>query len=151
MSILGRIVLLCFFTIAVAASVTEKLLKIPLLEVGEIWLNSVFKLYLRILDLFLAIFDVYSYKFYIAVPVTLFLGYHLYHLLFTPLNRIRILGDLGYLPDGTFSKKEIANSVKQRRAIGDIPPVYPNGWYGLIEGWRLKKGESVNLAMLGKF
>ena len=151
MSILGRIVLLCFFTIAVAASVTEKLLKIPLFEVGEIWLNSVFKLYLRTLDLFLAIFDVYSYKFYIAVPVTLFLGYHLYHLLFTPLNRIRILGDLGYLPDGKFSKKEIANSVKQRRAIGDIPPVYPNGWYGLIEGWRLKKGESVNLAMLGKF
>ena len=126
-------------------------MKIPLFEVGEIWINSIYRLHSRVMDVVMTILDVHSYSFYIALLVILYLGYHLYHLLFTPLNRVRILGDVGYLPDGKFSKKEIANSVKQRRVVGNIPPVYPNGWFGVIETWKLKKGKSVNLAMLGKY
>lgn len=150
MSMFGRSLILCVLIIAVSASVTEKLLKIPLFEVGDLWIKSVYKLNARFMNYTWDFIDIYSPVFYVGLAVLIFVGYHLYGLIFRPINRIRILGDLGYLPDGKFSKKEIANSVKQRRAVGDIPPVYPNGWFGLIESWRLKKGESTNLSVLGE-
>ncbi|KAL4219144.1 hypothetical protein ACF0H5_021726 [Mactra antiquata] len=150
MSLFGKSLILCVLIIAVSASVSEKLLKIPLLEVGEIWVKSVYKLNANLLNYVWNFVDFYSPTFYIGLAVLGFLSYHFYGLVFRPINRVRVLGDLGYLPDGKFSMKEIANNVKQRRAVGDIPPVYPNGWFGLIESWRLKNGESTNLSMLGQ-
>lgn len=150
MSLFSRSVILCVLILAASASVTEKILKIPLFEVGEIWINSVYKLHERFLNYLWDLVDVFSPVFYVTLAVVIFVLYQLYGLLFRPINRIRILGDLGYLPDGKFSKKEIANSVKKRRACGDIPPVYPNGWYGIVESWKLKKRETTNVSVLGK-
>lgn len=149
MSLLSRSVVLCFFILAVSASVTEKILKIPLFEVGEIWVNSVYKLNERFLNYLWGSIDLYSPVFYVTLAVLLFLAYQSYGVVFRPIDRIRLLGDLGYLPDGKFSKKEIAKSVKKRRALGEIPPIYPNGWYGIVESWRLKKGDSTNVSVLG--
>lgn len=76
--------------------------------------------------------------------------YRVYVLLFRPLDRVRLLGDIGYQPDGKFSLKEISELVRKRRAAGDIPPVYPNGWYAILESWRLKKGETKTMHLLGQ-
>lgn len=98
----------------------------------------------------LEIYENSSLSCYVYSIIFLFVGYHLFNLLFKPLNRVKILGDLGYLPDGTFSLKEIANNVRRRRVVGDIPPVYPNGWFGVVESWQLKRGQSLNIAILGQ-
>lgn len=150
MSLISRGVLLCVFIIAVSASVTERLLKIPLFDVGGLWLNSLFRLRTQLTDSLVALIDIHSPAFYVALAITCFLGYHLFVLLFVPANRVRVLGDVGYLPDGKFTKKEIANSVKRRRVVGDIPPVFPNGWFALVESFRLKNGESANVTALGQ-
>lgn len=149
MPFVGKALILFFFIIAVSASVTEKLLKIPLFEVGEIWLNSVYKLNARLFGFLSSLIDIYSYQFYVLLVAGSVVGYYLYKFLFTPLDRIRVLGDIGYIPEKGFSLKELSNSVKRRRMVGEIPPVYPNGWFGLIEGWRLKKGEVTNISVLG--
>lgn len=151
MPFVGKALILFFFIIAVSASVTEKLLKIPLFEVGEIWLNSVYKLNARLFGFLSSLIDIYSYQFYVLLVAGSVVGYYLYKFLFTPLDRIRVLGDIGYIPEKGFSLKELSNSVKRRRMVGEIPPVYPNGWFGLIEGWRLKKGEVTNISVLGKY
>ena len=86
---------------------------------------------------------------YLSSGVLSVVGYYLGDLIFRPYNRIVTLGELGYLPDGKFTKKEIANSVKRRRAVGDVPPVYPNGWYGIIESWKLKNGDVTTIHLIG--
>lgn len=55
----------------------------------------------------------------------------LWRLLFSPLDYKCNLADTGYLSEG-LSKRETANQVQKRRKIGDIPPVYPNGWFFVI-------------------
>ena len=55
----------------------------------------------------------------------------LWNLLFSPLDYRCNLADTGYLSGG-FSKRETANQVRKRRKVGDIPPVYPNGWFFVI-------------------
>ena len=147
----AKAILLCLFVIAVSASVTEKILKIPLFEVGEIWINSLYKLHENVFGFITSLVDVYSFKFYIFLIASSVSGYYIYKLLFTPLDRIRILGDIGYISEGKFTLKEISNSVKRRRMVGEIPPVYPNGWFGLIEGFKLKRGEAKSISALGKF
>ncbi|WAR31570.1 NVD-like protein [Mya arenaria] len=149
MSLLGRSVVLCVFILAVSASVTDKILKISLFEVGELWINSVHRLNTRFVDYVISLCDVYSPLFYVGLAVLAVVGYYLGDILFRPYNRIVTLGDLGYLPDGKFTKKEIANSVKRRRAVGDIPPIYPNGWYGVLESWRLKNGGVTTTHLIG--
>lgn len=65
-----------------------------------------------------------------------------------PLNRIRYLGDIGYASEGNI--KDTVNRVRKQRIVGDIPPVYPNGWFGLIEGFKLQTGNVLNITALGK-
>lgn len=151
MSFIGKGIVICLLILAVSAVsawMTESL-KLPMLEVGEIWVSSVQKVQLKIFNFMSTFVDIYSYKFYILLILGSVIGYCLYNLLFTPLNRVRILGDIGYLPDGKFTLKEISNSVKKRRVIGEVPPVYPNGWFGLMEGFKLKRGESTSISVLG--
>lgn len=93
--------------------------------------------------------DLYRWLYYLLVPVAGLISYQLYGLLFRPLNRVRLLGDIGYQADGKFTLKEISNRVRKRRAVGEIPPVYPNGWFAIIESWRLRKGECKTLHALG--
>jgi cholesterol 7-dehydrogenase len=39
---------------------------------------------------------------------------------------------------------------KKNRQIGQLPPVYPNGWFGLLESSALKKGQVEHVAALGE-
>ncbi|XP_067662113.1 cholesterol 7-desaturase nvd-like [Haliotis asinina] len=81
-----------------------------------------------------------------AIALLLYYGYQLF---FIPLNRVRRLEDVGYAHDPSMGKRDIANMVRRRRAVGNIPPVYPNGWFGLMESFDLAKGQVKEVNALG--
>ncbi|XP_060600576.1 cholesterol 7-desaturase nvd-like [Ruditapes philippinarum] len=134
-------------TVPIALAANDTLFKIPILEAGEIYMKQVVNS--RLMDILPSYMNLYSPLFYIQAIVLGVLGYFLYGIIFRPIDRIRVLGDVGYRPDGKFTKKEIARSVKKRRVVGEIPPVYPNGWFGVIESWKLKR-EPVYVSVLGE-
>lgn len=47
--------------------------------------------------------------------------------------------------------KEMVNRVWRQRVIGDLFLIYFNGWFGLIEGLKIKVGDVKNIFFLGKF
>ena len=55
--------------------------------------------------------------------------YWLLKLLFGPLNYIRRGFEVGYLTEPKQSREARAADVRRRRRTGELPPVYPNGWY----------------------
>ena len=94
--------------------------------------------------------SIYSYKFYIYIAASAVLVSYLYQVLFVPINRVRLLEEIGYSSDGNLTKKEIAENFKRSREVGGVPPVYPNGWFGLIESFNVKRGEVICISALGK-
>lgn len=64
----------------------------------------------------------------------------------------------GHLKDGTYrsvehttmSKRELVQTFQRRRAIGEMPPVYPNGWFCLLESEDVPPGEVRHVAALGE-
>lgn len=145
------VVCIIVLVIAVSASVTEGFLQIPLFEVGGLWVQAVERVTFRLFISLTTLPDLTSPWTYIKMAVLLMFFYACYVILFRPLNRIRKLGDTGYVAEGSFSVKETANFVQKRRKIGNIPPPYPNGWFGLIESSCLKKGESKAVSVLGEY
>ena len=72
-------------------------------------------------------------------------------ILFTPLNLFRSLGDLGYTEiEGVKSRREVANIVRKRRKAGDVPPVYPNGWFSIMASRDVPRGQSRSVSVLGE-
>ena len=86
-----------------------------------------------------------------AALVSAYLVYRLCRLLFMPLDRVKLLGDVGYVADaGRQSTKEfVVEQVRRRRAVGDVPPVYPNGWFALTESRSLPVGHVKNVFCVG--
>ena len=128
----------------------ERILHIPMMEVGGVWLDTLCGYCTQLFTLLRYPKDVYSVLAYVGCAAALVVLYYLHNFLFVPYNRVKLLGEVGYVEESTFSKKEIANMVRKRRLVGDVPPVYPNGWFGLIESFRLEKGKSANISVLGK-
>uniref|UniRef100_A0A4W6FDN5 cholesterol 7-desaturase n=1 Tax=Lates calcarifer TaxID=8187 RepID=A0A4W6FDN5_LATCA len=64
----------------------------------------------------------------------------LYRLLFRPLELLK---------DGR-SRARAANEVRRRRKIGELPPVYPNGWYRALDSHMLERGEVRSVTVLGE-
>ena len=79
-----------------------------------------------------------------------FLLLKVWKFLFEPLQLHRTMHEVGYIPDGRRSMKEVANEVRRRRKVGDIPPVYPNGWFYVMASHELKTGEVKYVCMLGE-
>ncbi|GFN88229.1 chlorophyllide a oxygenase [Plakobranchus ocellatus] len=137
--------------IAVSASVTEKILQIPLLEVGGLWVKAMETAVSRLTGCVTSMPDMTSPWTYVKTSIVVWLLYCAWAVLLRPLNRIRKLGDVGYVAEGAFSTKETANFIQRRKRNGeDLPPFYPNGWFGLMESFCLKKGESQALNVLGE-
>ena len=80
----------------------------------------------------------------------LWLGYKLLKLLFAPLNLVRQLGDVGYAEMSEQTQKQTANIVRKIRKIGEMPPVYPNGWFSLCHGSEVPKGTVTYVHGLGE-
>nr|XP_018667711.1 uncharacterized protein LOC100177386 isoform X2 [Ciona intestinalis]XP_026690558.1 uncharacterized protein LOC100177386 isoform X2 [Ciona intestinalis] len=81
------------------------------------------------------------------------LMYFLYVLVFVPYNRVKRLGSIGYQnhEEGHLSKKDIANLVRRRRKVGDdLPPVFPNGWFRLVDSQQLEPGQVKQVTALGE-
>ena len=80
----------------------------------------------------------------------------MYNFLFGRLEHYCPVADVGFefprgrLSKGLVSKQEIVNEVRRRKRIGDLPPVYPNGWFGLIRSEELKVGASTSVNALGQ-
>ncbi|XP_052821551.1 cholesterol 7-desaturase nvd [Octopus bimaculoides] len=148
-----------FLTLVVVAALSDSLdfktLTVPLFEVGEFCKHAVSTvttdgwsdlLARNYLDFFLLFrIGVYATLAYVTISILRWL----HQFLFCTMDRTRVLGTTGYVPDGVLSMKEIANGVRRRRRVGDIPPVYPNGWFGLIESHKLAIRQTVPISILG--
>ncbi len=51
---------------------------------------------------------------------------------------------------GFVTKRDFVNEVQKRRKMGDIPPPFPNGWFGLLRSTELKAGQSTAVNALGQ-
>lgn len=51
---------------------------------------------------------------------------------------------------GLVSKRDIINEVRRRKKVGELPPAYPNGWFGLIRSEELAVGASTSVNALGE-
>ncbi|KAL0269794.1 UNVERIFIED_CONTAM: hypothetical protein PYX00_007405 [Menopon gallinae] len=95
----------------------------------------------------------------VTVVAALF-AFLIYYYLVLPLDLRRDLCDVGfdYLTDGYYkstkykkrNKRELVREVLRLRKIGDLPPIYPNGWFALIESSDLKRNEVRHVAALGE-
>ncbi|XP_059213431.1 cholesterol 7-desaturase nvd [Centropristis striata] len=79
----------------------------------------------------------------------LLLGW-LHRILFAPLELLRGPDDVGYIAEGGRSKARAANEVRRRRKTGDLPPVYPNGWFRVLDSRLLQRGEAKSVSVLGE-
>ena len=44
----------------------------------------------------------------------------------------------------------MVNEVRRRKRVGELPPVYPNGWFGLLHSELLAVGASTSVNALGQ-
>jgi cholesterol 7-dehydrogenase len=49
------------------------------------------------------------------------------------------------------TKRQLANEARRNKKVGDVPPVYPNGWFALCESDDLKAGQVLSIKALGKY
>lgn len=73
----------------------------------------------------------------------------LYRLLFAPLELLRSPDDVGYVAEDGRSRARAANEVRRRRKTGELPPVYPNGWYRILDSHMLERGDVKSVTVLG--
>lgn len=85
-----------------------------------------------------------------AAGLSLLAAGWVYRQLFSPLELLRTPDGVGYIPEAGRSKVQVANEVRRRRRVGDLPPVYPNGWYRVLDSKSLRRGEVKNVSVLGK-
>ncbi|CAI5455943.1 unnamed protein product [Caenorhabditis angaria] len=91
---------------------------------------------------------------YIVILLTIFVILLIRYAM-RPLNRIRRLGDVGLF----FGKPELSGVYRERqierlklyRKMGEMPPVFPNGWYCVCESETLAKNEIKEITILGQF
>ncbi|XP_023338216.1 cholesterol 7-desaturase [Eurytemora carolleeae] len=79
------------------------------------------------------------------------LSIYLVHWLFlVPLDLNKKVEDVGwkYLPSGKLKAQEV-NRIRKYREIGDTPPSYPNGWFGIVESRNLNRGQVLHVVALG--
>ena len=90
----------------------------------------------------------------IIFTVCLLFLYLLYCFIVRPLNRIKKLGDLGFYfgepkPDEDYARMLIER-MKKLRVLGDLPPVYPNGWFCIAESRELKSKQIKPVIFMGR-
>lgn len=85
----------------------------------------------------------------IIAGVSLLAMVWLYRLLFCPLELLRAPEDVGYIAEDGRTRAQAANEVRRRRKAGELPPVYPNGWYRVLDSHMLNRGEVKNVSALG--
>ena len=76
--------------------------------------------------------------------------------MFGRIEFYRPAADVGYefplrqISKGLVSKQDVANEVHRRKKVGELPPVYPNGWFCLIHSDELAVGATTSVNALGQ-
>uniref|UniRef100_A0AC35U9G0 Cholesterol 7-desaturase n=1 Tax=Rhabditophanes sp. KR3021 TaxID=114890 RepID=A0AC35U9G0_9BILA len=93
---------------------------------------------------------------YISPLILVVLGgmYGVYWVCTMPVNRIIRVGDVGFY----FGDEKLKRNVKDRmvervarlRVKGDMPPVFPNGWFCIADSVQLKKGTLMPITFNGE-
>ena len=141
--------LVACIVVVVSATVGETLRQIPM-EISSLWFHASQNVTARLITSVFSVPDPADPVTYLKVVLMVAVGYQAWALCLRPLNRVKKLGSVGYLAEGSLSIKETANMVQKKRKMGAIPPPFPNGWFGLMEGFKLKKGESQSVTALGE-
>ncbi|VDK43866.1 unnamed protein product [Anisakis simplex] len=88
------------------------------------------------------------------VFIGIVLVYSVYRWLVRPLNRVRHFGDVGfYFGDPEMKGRYRAMQLERARrlrSIGDIPPVYPNGWFCIAESHEIKPKQVKAIVAFGE-
>ncbi|CAL1569651.1 unnamed protein product [Knipowitschia caucasica] len=84
-----------------------------------------------------------------AVGALLLLGW-LYRMLLCPLELLRRPDQVGYVVAEGRSRAQAVNEVRRRRKTGELPPVFPNGWYRVLDSHLLQRGDVRSLTVLGQ-
>lgn len=87
----------------------------------------------------------------VAVALCAPLAARLHALLFRPLELLRSPDEVGYIAEDGRTKARAANEVRRRRRTGDLPPIYPNGWYRVLDSHLLARGGVKSVSILGSF
>ncbi|XP_074654044.1 cholesterol 7-desaturase nvd-like [Tubulanus polymorphus] len=136
----------------VSAAITERLFDVPLAEVGHFWLKTSASAGRR----FLADWYTPNPIIFVASFVACLAFVYAWHYVFVkPTNRVKLLTDLGYRVDDYsqpqhVNRKDAANMARKMKLIGDVPPVYPNGWYGVLESMYVKKAQAKYVTVIGQ-
>ncbi|XP_066598885.1 cholesterol 7-desaturase nvd-like [Prorops nasuta] len=75
---------------------------------------------------------------------TIIFTFIIYMAYFYKINWIKDLSDFKKIKKGSIL------AHRKCRKLGNFPPVYPNGWFGLIESDQVKKGEVKHVTALGE-
>ena len=124
-----------------------------LFDVGRLWIRASNDQWYRVIDAVTSLLPCVATSPWLSVSalgVVVYAVYRLLGLLWAPLDRVRLLGDVGYIGEGRVSAKDMVEVVKRRRAVGDVPPVYPNGWFSVCESRSLRVGEAKTISCLGR-
>ncbi|CAG7827980.1 unnamed protein product [Allacma fusca] len=79
-----------------------------------------------------------------------------YYLFWKPFDWYRDFTDYGYdnalksyAQYSDTTRKNVINELRQRRKIGELPPVYPNGWFAILESDQLGPQKVTEVNVLG--
>uniref|UniRef100_A0A8C2ATX7 Carboxylic ester hydrolase n=1 Tax=Cyprinus carpio TaxID=7962 RepID=A0A8C2ATX7_CYPCA len=61
-----------------------------------------------------------------------------------------VVDEVGYIAEDERSRAQAANEVRRRRKTGELPPVYPNGWYRVLDSHMLERGDVTSVTVLAK-
>ncbi|KAF6198654.1 hypothetical protein GE061_008406 [Apolygus lucorum] len=56
----------------------------------------------------------------------------------------------GYVGGSGFRRLSQIKRIRRARKIGDVPPVYPNGWFALAESHQVPKGKTLHVSAMGE-
>ncbi len=131
---------------------TESVSNVPLIEVGSVWMRAAGQLRNRVSSALWNFMDAdllhLSWTSFIALALLAVSFYYIYQVLFAPVNRIKLLGDIGAIPDSKLSRRDIAERAKHRH-MGDLPPVFPNGWFSICESAALAPAQATTVSYMG--
>ncbi|KAM8934360.1 cholesterol 7-desaturase nvd-like [Pelodytes ibericus] len=86
----------------------------------------------------------------LLITLILMLGVWAWRVMGSPLLILRAPEEVGYIPERGRSQAQTASQVRRRRKKGDLPPVYPNGWYHVLPSQHLPPQQIRAVSLLGE-
>ena len=117
-------------------------------------LNNAFKIVTDVMDLlpeWIRLGTLLQWILYASVALYLFyLAGKVYTPLLGNIQLHRSLGDIGYDYQKGVSRKDLMNEVRRRRKVGNLPPVFPNGWFFLMRSDNLPIKGTRSMNVMGQ-